>query len=44
MFKDISERKMSCLLPEPAWLSNNTNCKLSRNIPRAEGSLKTNQH
>jgi hypothetical protein len=31
---------MSCLLPELAWLYNNTNCKLSKNIRRAEGPLK----
>jgi len=44
MLKDISERNMSCLLPELTSSYNNTYITYQENIPKAEGSLNTNQH
>jgi len=43
MLKDISERNMPCLLPELPF-SYNTYVTYQENIPKAEGSLNTNQH
>jgi len=44
MLKDISERTMSPLLPELSFYYNSTYVTYQENIPKAEGSLNTNQH
>lgn len=44
MLKDISERNMSCILPELTCSYNNTYVTYQENIPKTEGSLNTNQN